>query len=100
MDIKEKQKEIIDHYGFDNQLDQLMEECGELIVSIAKSKRYESADVCVDHYDNLIEELADVKNLIEQLELADDYTGQGIEAMIDHKVNRELDRIGRTSIGG
>ena len=105
IDIKAKQKEIINHYGFDNQLDQLIEECGELIVSIAKNKRYTFADVSFvniskDRYDNLIEELADVKNLIEQLELEYDYVKEGIEVMIDHKVNRELDRIGRTSIGG
>lgn len=95
MTIKDKQKEIINYYGFDNQMDQLIEECGELIVSIAKNKRYSFSDTCIDHYENLIEEIADVKNLIEQLELSNDYVKQGIEVMIDHKVNRELDRIGR-----
>ena len=93
--ISQKQKKIIDHYGFDNQSDQLIEECGELIVSISKNKRYSLSESCIDYYDNLIEELADVKNLIEQLELKNDYVRQGIEVMIEHKTNRELDRISR-----
>lgn len=98
VNVREKQGLIIDHYGFDNQLDQLIEECGELIVSISKNKRYALSESCIDYYDNLIEELADVKNLIEQLELDSDYVRQGIEVMIEHKANREIERISnRTS---
>lgn len=93
VDIKAKQREIINHYGFDHQLERLMEECGELIVAIAKNKRYAFSDTCIDHYENLVEELADVKNLIEQLEIDNDYVREGIEVMIGHKVNRELERI-------
>lgn len=93
IDIKAKQKNIIDHYGFDAQMDQLVEECGELIVAISKNNRYALSENCIDHYENLIEELADVKNLIEQLELSNDYVKEGINAMTEFKVNRELDRI-------
>lgn len=93
--IKDKQLQIINHYGFDNQLDQLIEECGELIVSISKNKRYISSENCLAYYENVVEELADVKNLIEQLELLDRHLKEGIEVMIKHKVNRELERIRR-----
>lgn len=103
VDIKSKQKEIINHYGVDNQIDQLTEECGELVVAIAKARRNKfsdtSADTSIECQDNLIEELADVKNLIEQVELSSDYVRQRIETMIDHKTNRELGRIRGTSIG-
>lgn len=95
MKIWDKQRKIINHYGFDAQLDMLIEECSELIKAICKNKRYAFTDTCIDQYENLIEELGDVKNLIEQLELENDYVRQGIEVMINHKVDRELDRIAR-----
>lgn len=95
--IKDKQAAIIDYYGLDNQLNQLVEESSELIQAICKYKREESIDL-TNYYDrlfNLIEELGDVKNLIEQVELNSDYIKNGINMNIDNKVNRELDRIGR-----
>lgn len=92
---KDKQLEVINHYGMDKQLDQLIEESGELIVAIAKNKRYSFSDTCIDHYENLVEEMADVKNLIEQIELSSPYIKEGIEVMIKHKTERELDRIRR-----
>lgn len=91
---KENQLKIIEHHGFENQLDQLIEESGELIVAIAKNKRYSFSDTCIDHYENLVEELADVKNLIEQIELQSPYIKEGIEVMIKHKTEREIERMG------
>ncbi len=93
--LKDSQLKIIEHYGLEKQLDQLLEECGELIVAIAKNKRYSFSDTAIDHYENLVEELADVKNLIEQIELQSPYVREGIQVMIKHKTERELERIGK-----
>ena len=95
--IKDKQLEIINHYGLEKQLDQLLEESGELIVAIAKTKRYSRPGLSLDHHENLVEELADVKNLIEQIELKNSYIKEGIEAMVRHKAQRELGRIRRNT---
>lgn len=92
--IKDKQLKIINHYGLEKQLDQLLEESGELVVAIAKNKRYSRPGSSLGHYENLVEELADVKNLIEQIELQNPYIKEGIEVMTKHKTDREIERIG------
>lgn len=96
---RDKQLEIINRYGLDKQLDQLIEECGELVVAISKNKRYSRPGSSLDHYENLVEELADVKNLIEQIECSSPYIREGIEVMIKHKTERELERIRRHKNG-
>lgn len=55
--------EAIKKYGFENQLNQLTEECGELIVAVNKFRRNGIKSV---HH--LVEELADVKMMIQQIE--------------------------------
>lgn len=92
-EIKTKQLQIIKHYGFENQLNQLTEECGELIVAIAKLKRYGFTEDSIGVAYSLVGELADVKNLIEQLELKSKIVAEGIEKTKEYKVDRELDRI-------
>lgn len=97
-DIKAKQSQIIKHYGTDNQLRQLTEECGELIVAIAKFQRsgqslnirsktpsMELADV--------IFEIADVENLIEQIKCDYGLININVDIVKKQKVNRELMRI-------
>lgn len=95
--IAGKQSEIIEHYGTDRQLEQLIEECGELIIAISKYKRYIPGGngMSISFIHGIIQELGDVKNLIEQLELSSDYIKEGIERTIEYKVNRELDRISK-----
>ena len=94
-DLETKQLQIIKHYGFENQLNQLVEECGELIVVIAKLKRYGFTEDSIGIAYSLVGELADVKNLIEQLELKNKTIAEGIGKMKEYKVDRELDRIAR-----
>lgn len=57
--------QIIEHYGTEHQCRQAMEECAELIQAINKAVRYpDNASVRVQ----LMEEIADVKIMIQQLE--------------------------------
>lgn len=91
--VKQQQKQIFNHYGLDLQLDQLVEECSEVIQAACKYKRR-----CRDLNNprilgSLIEEIADVKNLIEQLELSDDYIARRVEELKESKVKRQIKRI-------
>lgn len=94
-ELETKQLQIINHYGFENQLNQLIEECAELIHAIAKLKRYGFTEDSIGIAYSLVGELADVKNLIEQLELKNKTIAEGIGKMKGYKVDRELDRIAR-----
>jgi hypothetical protein len=89
-ELERKQLKIIDHYGADWQLDRLIEECAELTKVIMKIKRESRYFVCND----MIQEVADVKNLIKQLELKHKHFFKNtIDLMIEQKVDRQLERI-------
>lgn len=92
MDLKDKQLVIINHYGVDKQLEILVEECAELIQVICKSKRFNKAS----HWDyNMIEELADVENIIDQFKAANPSLVELIDSIKDNKTNRQMTRIAK-----
>lgn len=86
--IEGRQYMIINHYGLDNQLDQLIEECAELILAIRKYKRYKYASE-----NSLIAELGDVDNLIQQIKLKNTRFAEGINRNTEYKIDREISRI-------
>lgn len=92
IDLENKQFSIINHYGMDNQLDQLVEECAELILAIRKYKR-----IGFVAENSLISELGDVENLIQQIKLKNTRFAEGIEKNNSYKVRRELERIRRSN---
>lgn len=92
-DIEKKQLEIIKHYGIGNQMDLLAEECAELIVAVSKFRRTKFADLEFELSYNLVEEMADVENVIEQIKLLIPGAARLIETIKDNKVNRQLHRI-------
>ncbi|NMA95182.1 MAG: hypothetical protein GX974_03995 [Clostridiales bacterium] len=94
-DIQERQKEIIEHYGYIEQLDRLVEECSELIQAICKYKRKGEYDdfAEIDADLSLMEEMADVENLIEQFKIHNIDIEKNIEKEKGWKINRELGRI-------
>ena len=65
--IQKKQSQIINYYGSHNKIDILLEESAELVQAICKWKRYYKSENSIDSLGLLIEEMADVKNIIEQL---------------------------------
>lgn len=77
---------IADHYGYFWQRDMLTEECAEVIQAVNKCRR-----CCVDAQNNFVEELADIKVLLAQMEhfLNEDK----ITAIANEKIARELKRI-------
>ncbi len=106
MEIKNKIKLIADVYGYDAQSRQCIEEMAELTQAINKfwrkqldcgRKEFEiSPTVCggilamPKEYDNLVEEIADVKICIEQLEYL---LKIELTPIIEQKLDRQLERI-------
>ena len=78
---------IADMYGKEPQLIVLMEECGELIQACSKQLRRKDKSI-----NNLIEELADVRIMIEQIEHL-----YGIKSFVEdemkYKLIRQLERM-------
>ena len=80
----------IQYHGIEQETTIAMEECSELIKAISKCKRYG----CVDKYrDNLIEEIADVLIIINELQLIYDISNDDIENIKNTKMDRMDYRI-------
>ena len=97
----ERIKTIVKHYGYDRQLDKLVEESAELIVAIkhidsemhphlTESEQYQN-------FLNFLEELADVKIMVSQVEYFLEKENPGAfeqyKRNIDFKLDREIQRI-------
>ena len=81
-------KSILDHYGERHQLEKLKEECMELIDAIdsfVKNNNIRTAD-------HLLEEMADVKVVIDEFRTVDAYDSI-IRGIAVYKVDRQLKRI-------
>ena len=83
---EDKVKEIAEHYGLKNQLRQLAEECSELSVESSHSARKGTTV-------KIIEEMADVMIMIEQVVYLAKIDKCDIEDCINYKINRQLKRI-------
>lgn len=98
---KEAIKKIADTYGFSEQSRQLSEECAELIVAVNKYHReikkpsHTPSDCTDKQYLSLqiMEEIADVTIMIEQIKYLLQISETDIEQIIEQKLNRQLERI-------
>ncbi len=99
MDKTEKIKKIADHYGYDAQSRQCIEEMAELTQAINKlwrvcgngQKTEKSNRECMD---NLVEEMADVQIMLYQLGYLLDSRLE-VSEIITKKLDRQLERIVR-----
>ena len=97
MEIAEKIKIIAEHYGYEAQSRQCIEEMAELMQAINKLWRAighgqlteKSFKECLE---NLTEEMADVQIMLWQIEYLLSAENM-IEEMIEKKLNRQLKRI-------
>lgn len=80
-------KRILFHYGNEHQKRKAMEELQELRDAIALEL------LELDTREHIIEEIADVMVMIEQLKLIYHITDDEIQKVIDFKVKRQLERI-------
>lgn len=97
MNIAKKIMTIADHYGYDAQSRQCMEEMAELTQAINKFWRVcgngqKTEKGIQDCRDNLTEEMADVQIMLWQIEYLLSAENM-IEEMIEKKLNRQLKRI-------
>ena len=101
MNITQELYKIAEHYGYEEQSSQLTEECAELIQAVSKYRR---ANVDVPYtktqasaqrvaLDNLVEEIADVEIMLEQIRYLLQIPEEDIQAVKIYKVNRTKERI-------
>jgi NTP pyrophosphatase (non-canonical NTP hydrolase) len=83
-------KKIIDFYGKEAQCRLAMEECAELIQAINKCLCFEGDG---ESRNNLIEEIADVEIMIEQLKIMFNITNEEHDKMYDKKLKRVYGRL-------
>ena len=92
------------HYGLDNQMHQLIEEMSELTQAISKHFRINGHGQPVPDYkmttvgQNLIEELADVKLVLDQVVFLLGCDEEVLEVM-KQKINRQFGRMGKNNAG-
>ena len=87
--MKEAIKRISDHFGYESQSRQLIEEMAELTQAINHLWRYDND---LKRRNAVYEELADVEIMIEQIKhLLSCH--EEVEAFKSYKVRRQLDRI-------
>lgn len=96
MDISVENKKVAEHYGYEAQSNQLIEECAELIQAVNKyrraTKRIHSEEVDIA-LDNLVEEIADVEIMLEQIKHLLQIPEGDIDALKRYKVKRTMERI-------
>lgn len=92
--------EIAEHYGVDIQMQQLIEEMSELTKAICKYFRSNGKGQPIPDYtksivkENLIEELADVKLVLDQVVFLLGCNEEVLEVMKE-KINRTFGRMGK-----
>lgn len=84
-------KEAIKVFGIKSQLLQCIEEMAELTQAINKYFRAEAKENTKTEYDQIIEETADVKIMLAQMELM--FDGEAVEEMVERKIKRLEKRL-------
>jgi NTP pyrophosphatase (non-canonical NTP hydrolase) len=78
-------KAMVTHYGTNDRVRLLMEECGELVQAANKILRYPDSD---EARANLLEEMVDVSIMIEQVRTLFNYSEYEWNHMMQYKTNR------------
>lgn len=98
---KDKISKIANHYGLLNQSRQLIEEMAELIVALNKNIRLldNHRDILSEWLDlsdahrNIVEEIADVLVMLEQIKVLLFIEDLSIEKIANNKLYRQLERM-------
>ncbi len=92
-EIKANCRIIAEHYGYESQSAQLTEECAELIQALSKYRRARDSMCKQRAFAGIVEELADVEIMLEQIKYLLNVTERQISGVKQQKVERTLDRI-------
>ena len=87
MNSKEFYTQLLRLYG-DKQIIIAIEELSELQKELCKFLRGKS------NYDNMVEEIADVEIMIEQMKIYFNILNKDLERMKEHKIERTKERLG------
>jgi len=87
---KDKLSKIASHYGFTSQLEQLEEELVELLKACKDYKK--SLRKNIIDYENLVEESADVENMIAQIKILLN-ASEKVKCIKLEKLDRQIGRI-------
>lgn len=87
MNVKEVLKQAIETYGKENQSMMLFEEIAELQKEVCKSLRGNN------NHDEIVEEIADVLIMLEQLKIMHDVQYKELSDMFNFKINRLKERL-------
>lgn len=92
--ISEKIKAIANHYGLSHQEVKIMEELAELQKAIARDILNKTGEDIQNKRisGDVIEEIADVRIMLEQIEYLSG-CGRQVEIYMEQKLKRQLDRI-------
>lgn len=99
MSISEQNLENAKYYGYEAQSNQLIEECAELIQAVNKYRRASTGLGQVTStkkaiaLGNLVEELADVEIMMEQVKYLLQIPAEDIMAVKQYKINRTKEHI-------
>ena len=88
--LREDLEKIIGTYGEQAQIDIAIEEMSELTKALLKHRRAKIKDSSIEY--DIAEEMADVKIMLEQLEIIFDNSAD-VSRYMEYKVNRQLERI-------
>lgn len=95
--MEKEQREVTDfianYYGFSEQKEQLNEEMAELCVALNKFKRYAISNDYEERLNEVIEEIADVTIMLEQIKHLLKISDDTVSLVIYQKLKRQLDRI-------
>lgn len=99
MSITAELKMVADYYGYEEQSNQLIEECAELIQALNKYRRASGKGQPIAEYqkttvmDNIIEEIADVEVMLDQIKYLLNISEDDILAVKQAKTIRQRNRM-------
>ena len=99
MTAEQKIQYIADHYGYEPQSRQLIEEMAELTVALNKAwrKTFDTVDKLpnMDDEERIEEEIADVEIMLSQIKYLLGVGDVELSQIIERKVDRQIERINK-----
>lgn len=84
-----------EYYGYNKQSQLLVEECSELIQAVCKYNRYKGTKRSIKCLENLVEEIADVEIMLEQIKAMLNISEELTRVWKIQKVIRTQERINK-----
>ena len=97
MTTEQKIQYIADHYGYEPQSRQLIEEMAELTVALNKAwrKTFDTVDKIpnMDDEERIVEEIADVEIMLSQIKYLLGVEERELSRIVESKLYRQIERI-------